>query len=99
MILPVKRIKAHDQVKVNSDRLAVERGPILYCAEGVDNAGMVLDKVIAADAEFERTSCNILGNIYPAFLVRSNSGEFKLIPYFAWAHRGDGEMQTWFLVK
>ena len=99
MNMPVKRIKAHDQVKVNSDRLAVERGPILYCAEGVDNGGKVLDKVIAADAEFKRTSCNILGNIYPAFLVRSNSGEVKLIPYFAWAHRGDGEMQTWFLVQ
>ena len=58
MNMPVKRIKAHDQAKVNSDRLAVERGSILYCAEGVDNAGKVCDKVIAADAEFERTSCN-----------------------------------------
>lgn len=56
--MPVKCIKAHDQVKVNSDRLVVERGLIFYCVEGVDNVGKVCDKVIAADAEFERTSCN-----------------------------------------
>lgn len=110
MNMPVKRIKAHDAVKQDHGRLAVERGPILYCAEGVDNDERVLDAVVAADAIFSPTTCDILGNAYPALSVpaisvvtKQNSSmlqterrTLKLIPYFAWCHRGAGEMQTWF---
>ena len=109
MNMPVRRIKAHDNVAADRGRLAVERGPIVYCAEGVDNGESVLDKVLAADAEFTRTTCNILGNIYPALTARAVSPRrglrsgvrnepctLTLVPYFAWCHRGAGEMQTWF---
>lgn len=108
MNMPVRRIKAHDAVKQNRGRLAVECGPVLYCAEAVDNGGSVLDKAIAADAKFRRTSCEILGNTYPAFTVpagvlkeggaRVEPCELKLVPYFSWCHRSIGEMQTWFPV-
>ena len=109
MNMPVRRIKAHDAVKNDHGRLAVECGPILYCAEGVDNGGHVLDKVLAADAAFTPTTCNILGNIYPAFTapavslrrglktgVRKEATTLTLVPYFAWCHRGAGEMQVFF---
>ena len=110
MKMPVRRVKAHDAVKQDRGRLAVECGPILYCAEGVDNGGRVLDKSIAADAKFTPATCNILGNVYPAFTVQAASvrrglrssrvenAVLKLVPYFAWCHRGAGEMQTWFPV-
>ena len=109
MNMPVRRIKAHDAVKNDRGRLAVERGPILYCAEGVDNDGRVLDKVLAADAVFTPTTCDILGNVYPALTapaislrrglktgIRKEATTLKLIPYFAWCHRGAGEMQVFF---
>ena len=108
MNMPVKRIKAHDAVKQDRGRLAVERGPILYCAEGVDNDERVLDAVVAADAAFSQATCEILGNVYPALFVPATSVRrglhktsfekttLKLVPYFAWCHRGAGEMQTWF---
>ena len=108
MNMPVRRIKAHDAVKQDRGRLAVERGPILYCAEGVDNDGRVIDAVVAADAAFSLTTCEILGNVYPALSVPATSARrdirktnfkkrtLKLVPYFAWCHRGAGEMQTWF---
>ena len=112
MNMPVRRIKAHDAVEADRGRLAVERGPVVYCAEGVDNNGHVLDKVLAADAEFSRTTCNILGNVYPAFTapavslrrglkggLRKEPCTLTLVPYFAWCHRGAGEMQTWFPVE
>lgn len=105
MNMPVRRIKAHDSVKEDRGRLAVERGPVVYCAEGADNGGKVLDKSIAADAVFTRTTCNILGNVYPAFTgpakskADSKDCTLKLVPYFSWCHRGAGEMQTWFPVK
>ena len=109
MNMPVRRIKAHDAVKNDHGRLAVERGPILYCAEGVDNGGHVLDKVLAADAVFTPTTCNVLGNVYPALTapavslrrglktgVRKEATTLTLVPYFAWCHRGAGEMQVFF---
>ncbi|MBP5320390.1 MAG: glycoside hydrolase family 127 protein [Kiritimatiellae bacterium] len=109
LAMPVRRIRAHEQVKDDINRLAIERGPIVYCAEGADNSGHVLDKVIAADAVFTETTCDILGNVFPAFNVPATSitrtlkgttqsapATVKLIPYFAWCHRGAGEMQTWF---
>ena len=111
MDMPVRRIKAHDAVEADRGRLAVERGPVLYCAEGVDNGGRVLDKVVAADAVFAQTTVDVLGNVYPAFTVPAQSVRrglrtctteactLKLIPYFAWCHRGAGEMQTFFPTK
>ena len=109
MNMPVRRIKAHDAAKNDRGRLAVERGPVLYCAEGADNGGKVLDKAIASDAPFTLASCNILGNVYPALEVpafslrrgiktgvRKETTTLKLVPYFAWCHRGAGEMQVFF---
>ena len=105
----MRRNKAHDAVKNDRGRLAVERGPILYCAEGVDNDGKVLDKVLAADAVFTPATCNVLGNVYPALTapavslrrglktgVRKEATTLTLVPYFAWCHRGAGEMQVFF---
>ena len=111
MNMPVRRIRAHASVADDRGRLAVERGPILYCAEGADNGGRVLDKVIAPDAAFTLTTVSICGNSYPALDVPSTKvhrglrtlGEsprtLRLVPYFAWCHRGAGEMQTFFPVS
>ena len=52
MNMPVRRIKAHDKVEADRGRLAVERGPIVYCAEGADNGGKAFDAVIPAEAAF-----------------------------------------------
>ena len=111
MDMPVRRIKAHDAVKADAGRLAVERGPVLYCAEGVDNGGRVFGKSIAPDAKFSLAQCDILGNVYPALdvpaalskrdldgTVRGEPCTLRLVPYFAWCHRGAGELQTWFPV-
>ncbi len=112
MNMPVRRLKAHDKVEADRGRLAVACGPVVYCAEGVDNGGHVLNKAIAADAVFTPAKCDILGNVYPAFTVpatymrrglRSSATAaettLKLVPYFAWCHRGAGELQTWFPVE
>ena len=108
MNMPVRRIRAHEKVTDDKNRLAVERGPIVYCAEGVDNGGHVLNKVIVPDAAFADSECEVLGNRFPALTVQAISVSrglkstqtvpttLKLVPYFAWCHRGAGEMQTWF---
>jgi len=108
MNMPVRRIRAHEAVEADRGRLAVERGPIVYCAEGVDNGGHVLDLAIAPGADFAVTTCDVLGNAYPALETtgaRARRGlkarsaapaKVRLVPYFAWCHRGAGEMQVWF---
>ena len=107
--MPVKRIKADARVEADRGRMAVERGPIVWCAEGVDNGGSARDIVLPADATFAEASVDVSGVKMPALTtagrhVAKGISKVKtgpvcpvtLIPYFAWCHRGAGEMQTWF---
>ena len=96
MNMPVRRVKAHENVKADRGRLAVERGPVVYCAEGADNGGKAFEARLPADAAFADASVAIGGTAFPA--LRASNG-LVLIPYFAWCHRGAGEMQTWFLER
>ena len=95
--MPVKRIRAHEKVAADRGRLAVERGPVVYCAEGVDNGGSVLEAVLPADATFVGEEFAIGDKKFPA--LRASNG-LKLVPYCLWGNREPGnEMQTWFLEK
>ena len=92
MNIPVKRIKAHDAVKQDRGRLAVERGPLVYCAEGVDNGGRAFNAVLPPDAELSPSPIIIANTPMTAL----KGAGLTLVPFFAWCHRGAGEMQTWF---
>ena len=92
--MPVKRIRAHEKVEADRGRLAVERGPIVYCAEGCDNGGKAYDATLPADATFADDTITIGGKTYPA--LKASNG-LKLIPYCLWGNREPGnEMQVWF---
>ena len=91
--MPVKRIRANAQVAADRGRLAVERGPILYCIEGFDNDGKAYETVLPADATFTDDTIVIGDKTFPA--LKASNG-LKLIPYFAWDHRDPGnQMQAW----
>ncbi len=54
LAMPVERVHAHPKVQANVGRVALRRGPIVYCLEGIDNAGIPLDNlVLPQDAEFK----------------------------------------------
>ena len=91
--MPVKRIRAHANVAQDRGRLAVERGPVVFCAEGADNGGRAFDATLPADATFaEETVC--LGD--RTFLLLGASNGLKLVPYCIWGNREPGnEMQVW----
>ena len=92
--MPVKRIRAHEKVEADRGRLAVERGPIVYCAEGCDNGGKAYDATLPADATFTDDVITIGDKTYPA--LKASNG-LKLIPYCLWGNREPGnEMQVWF---
>ena len=98
--MPVRRVLADGHVAEDAGKLALERGPLVYCAEGVDHAGSALDLVVPDDARLsvERRP-ELLGGI--AVLrgtVRDVEGrprELLAVPYYAWSHRGPGEMAVW----
>ena len=92
MNMPVRRVKANDKVAADRGRAAVERGPIVFCAEGIDNGGKVLDACLPLNTTFTEGEIEIASTR----MVSLTGGGLTLVPYFAWCHRGAGEMQTWF---
>jgi DUF1680 family protein len=107
--MPVRRVLSHDKVAANAGRVALERGPVVYCAEAVDNGGRVFNLVLPDDAALEpRERPDLLGGVTvlagrTIALSPSEDGrsvltreqDFVAVPYHAWAHRGEGEMAVW----
>jgi uncharacterized protein len=98
--MPVRRVIADERVAETRGNVALERGPIVYAAEGVDNNGPVLDLRMPEGAPFEaeRRSDMLGGVTVLTGLVTDDAGparRFTAIPYYAWAHRGAGEMVAW----
>ena len=89
---------SHPEVKANVNRFAVERGPLVYCAEGADNDGKVLDKVFPGSVRFQTEERrDLLGGIVTVQMTGETKGSALIcIPYYAWCHRGANEMRLWF---
>ena len=90
--MAVRRIAADERVEADRGRFAVERGPLVYCAEGVDNGHKALNLVLPPGVKFT-AGWMAIGDVQ---MVALKGGGATLVPYFAWANRGTGEMQTWF---
>lgn len=106
MNLPMKirKVTADSRIECNNGKMAIERGPIVYCAEGADNNGKVLnfeiDKGIELKSEFRD---DLLGGVTvltgDARKVNekgeSDQAKLTMIPYFSWCNRGANEMAVW----
>jgi len=105
--MSIRKVAAHDSIKADVGKLALERGPIVYCAEWVDNGGHVLNLMLPKETELQVEHRDLLLNgvdvIYGKALGLYSDGtvttkreqDFLAIPYYAWAHRGSGEMAVW----
>lgn len=92
--LPVRRVLCHEAVEGNRGRVALMRGPLVYCVEGVDNGGSLADLTLADAAAL---SVEHRAELLNGVTVIRAGGEhpFTAIPYYAWGHRGVGEMAVW----
>jgi len=89
--MPIRRVLAHDGIVEDRDKAAVQRGPIVYCLEGVDNNGHAADVRLPLDAPLNhRFEADLLGGVE---VVRSDT--LTAVPYYAWNNRGKGEMVVW----
>jgi DUF1680 family protein len=107
--MPVRRIAANDQVAADRDRVALQRGPIVYAAEWPDNPNGKVRNIVLPDgnamtAEFRADLLNgvvvVKGRAVGLALdekgaVTKTEQPFMAIPYATWANRGRGQMAVW----
>lgn len=106
--MEARTVKANNKVEADRGRIAVERGPIVYCAEWPDNDFDVLSVFMNRAPKFDvvekpellygmnqlKTDAQILGYDDSGRLTATDV-KLTLIPYYAWAHRGSGAMAVW----
>jgi DUF1680 family protein len=92
--MPLRKVVSNENIKTNAGKVAIERGPVLYCAEGHDNGGKALSISMSGTQDFTPVfQKEMLGGIN---VLKSKEDNVTLIPYYAWANRGANEMTIWF---
>jgi DUF1680 family protein len=93
--MPVRRVLSDERISDNKDRVALSRGPIVYCAEGIDNDGPVNSVVLGDNAKLKSEHrSDLLGGV-TVLTGRVKTGDFTAIPYYAWANREKSPMTVW----
>lgn len=106
--MEVHQVATHKAVKTNDKLTAVERGPLVYCAEFADNDGSVFNLSLNEGADFKIDPTNRFLNgayvisgtgkrytVMPDKQIKEERTTINLIPYYARAYRGAGEMKVW----
>ncbi len=103
--MPVRRIVANDNAEDLRGRVALERGPVVYCLEGCDQPdSTVFDKYLLTGADISaRHEPDMLGGVTVLTMQGRQllgSGEvvpctLKAIPYSTWNNRGPQQMEVW----
>ncbi len=101
-------VRANGKVAADKGRVAVERGPLVYCAEWPDNTCDVLNVLLNQEPRFvsgnktvENTNVITLTTDAQTLTfgadgrLLTKDERLVLIPYYAWAHRGNGNMTVW----
>lgn len=92
-----RKVVSHPNVRANRNRIAITRGPLVYCFEAIDNPHVsirstVIDSQSSAHA---RERPDLLGGIVTLEVPCSSPKPLTGIPYYAWANRGKNEMVVW----
>jgi len=103
--MPIRRVLAHPKIKADVNRIALQRGPVVYCVEAVDHGGQVGHLVLDAGARLTpEHRPKLLGGVTvlvgkaKARLAGADAlrpVDMLAIPYYAWDNRAAGEMAVW----
>lgn len=111
--MKVRVVSSNKRVHENSGRVAVMRGPVVYCLEGVDNGKNIQNIRLDIKSEFNLSEEEFLvpSLLTTGFEEAENDALYfdandeyierplKFIPYFAFANRGETDMLVWVLKK
>lgn len=99
LAMPVEVVAADPRVKENTGKRAIRRGPLVYCAEAVDNPEHFEQIAFSPATTFETIyRSDLLGGIVEIQAVtpgRGGSRRTTLVPYYAWDNRAPGAMNVW----
>jgi DUF1680 family protein len=108
--MPVRKLVADERIRDDAGKIAIQRGPVIYCAEWPDNnTGNVLNLVIDQNAP---VTTEFMPSLLEGIQVIKTRGaqtrkaldgsvellseeEITLIPYALWNNRGAGQMMVW----
>lgn len=107
--MDVKQVVARTEVSQDNDRVALQRGPLVYCVEGADNGSQAWNVVVPENTNFSATHrADLLEGVTtiqfqaPAVQVSADGTSVTTavktvtaIPYYAWCNRGQNAMQVW----
>jgi DUF1680 family protein len=111
--MTIKKVNAKGEVKMDNDRVALQRGPIVYCVEGADNKGGVWNLILPENVILSTTNYQVLNEAVVALqaevpsVIANEKGDginiekrkITAIPYYCWANRGSNDMQVWLPTK
>jgi len=108
--MPVKLVAAKEEVKADAGRVALQRGPLIYCVEASDNQGKAWNILVPPAAHFTSNGFqkDLLGGIVTiqatlpvltagadGMSVVTGTQTVTAIPYFVWCNRSADPMQVW----
>jgi DUF1680 family protein len=88
--------RAHPKVKGHAGKVAITRGPLVYCLESVDNAEIDIFTVQLDPASLrEEFVADLLGGCVIIHGKTTEGEPVIFVPYFLWANRGESQMVVW----
>lgn len=93
--MPIEQVIAHPKVKQNRYKVAIQRGPVVYCAEEVDNKKIYEAIKIGEDTVLKTRKSTELEEITEIVARNTDEQEYIFVPYYSWANRQSGKMKVW----
>jgi uncharacterized protein len=98
--MPIRRVVAHPRATADKGMVAVERGPLVYCAEFKDNESDAVQWKLSDTATLKANwSDDLLGGAITLTeadgIIGKQHDGLTLIPYYLYSNRGSGRMRVW----
>ena len=93
--MPVEVVAADPRVAANTGKRAIQRGPLVYCAEEIDNRDGFDRVALSPETTYQAAFQPLLLNGVMTVTATDSNRSFTLIPYYAWDNREAGEMKVW----
>ena len=95
MSMPVEMVAADERVKADVGKRAIQRGPLVYCVEQIDNVDTYEKAHLSPSSVFTDTfDASLLGGVVK-ISTETEAGILRLIPYYSWDNREAGPMKVW----
>jgi len=93
--MPVRRVEAHNKVTADSGKVTLQRGPIVYGLEALDNDGRALVSLPVDPKLQTEPRPDFLGGVTVIRGTTSDAKPFLAIPFYALANRWNSIQEVW----